>query len=130
MIKRNRFLISFDAPDPLRAWTDQAHVALEDIPKLGQLVEPQFAQPAPEASDPRVAFARVNILVLLRVHTHRSEFKNNERFLVPADPFLLKKNRTSFSDPDQQGDQREKRSANDQRNRRHDKIEKELQIMI
>src|SRR6059058_3685168 len=57
MIKRNRFLISFDAPDPLRAWTDQAHVALEDIPKLGQLVEPQFAQPAPEASDPRVAFA-------------------------------------------------------------------------
>ena len=118
MIKWNLFLISFGALDPLRAWTDQAHVALEDIPKLRKLVEPQFAQPTPEGSDPRIAFARLNIFVLLRgAQAHRSELKNNKRFLVPADPFLLKKNRTSLSDPDEQGDQREKRSANDQRNR-------------
>src|SRR6266508_2244046 len=118
MIKRNCPLVAFGAFAPLRAWADEAHVALEDIPELRKLVEPQFAQPTPEGSDPRVAFARVNIFVLLRgARAHRSEFKNNERSFVPADPFLLKKNRTPLSDPDEQGDQREKRSANDQRNR-------------
>src|SRR4029453_4414665 len=131
MIKRYCPLIAFGAFVPLRAWADQAHVAFEDIPKLGTLVEPQFAQPTSEGSDPRIGFARVNIFVLLRrAQAHCSEFKNNERFLVPANPFLLKKNRTSFSDPDEQGDQREKRSANDQRNRGHDEIEQALQIMI
>src|SRR4029453_8004706 len=124
MIKRNRPLIAFGAFVPLRARADQAHVALEDIPKLGKLVEPQFAQPTPEASDPRIAFTRVNIFVLLgRAQAHRSEFKSNERFLVPADPFLLKKNRTSFSNPDEQSDQPEKRSANDQRKRGHAETE-------
>src|SRR6266568_2500947 len=74
MIKRNCPLIAFGAFIPLRAWTDQAHVALEDIPKLRQLVEPQFAQPTPKGSDPRVAFARVNIVVLLYgAQAHRSE---------------------------------------------------------
>src|SRR4029453_19187975 len=108
MIKWYRLFIEFGAFVPLRTRADQAHVALEDIPKLGKLVEPQFAQPTPEASDPRIAFARVNIFVLLRrAQAHRSEFKNNERFLVPADPFLLKKNRPSFSDADEQSDQPE-----------------------
>src|SRR5207244_1204973 len=59
MIKRNLFLISFDAPDPLRAWTDQAHVTLEDIPNLRQLVEPHFPQPAPDTRYTRIIFARV-----------------------------------------------------------------------
>src|SRR4030095_11257665 len=131
MIKRNCPLIAFGAFVPLRAWADQAHVALEDIPKLRKFIQPQLAQPTSEGSDPPVAFARVNIFILLRrAQAHCSEFKNNERFLVPANPFLLKKNRTSFSDPDEQGDQREKRSANDQRNRGHDEIEQALQIMI
>src|SRR4029453_13377201 len=66
MIKRNGPLIAFGAFFPFRGGADQAHVPLEDVPKLRKLVEPQFAQPTPEASDPRVAFARVNIFVLLR----------------------------------------------------------------
>src|ERR671918_422278 len=66
MIKRNCPLIAFGAFAPLGARADQTHVALEDIPKLRKLVEPQFAQPTPEASDPRVAFARVDIFVFGR----------------------------------------------------------------
>src|SRR5713101_8468621 len=59
MVKRNLFLILFGAPDPLRAWTDQTHVALEDIPKLRQLIEPQFPQPAPSTRHARITFTRV-----------------------------------------------------------------------
>src|SRR4030095_1046882 len=61
MIKRDRPLIAFGAFVPSRAWADQAHVALEDVPKLWKLVEPQFAQPTPAARDPRIALPRVNI---------------------------------------------------------------------
>src|SRR5260370_36723958 len=59
MIKRYPFLILFGAPDPFRAWTNQAHVALKDIPKLRQLIEPQLPQPAPSTRHARITFARV-----------------------------------------------------------------------
>jgi hypothetical protein len=93
MIKRNCLLIAFGAPGPFRAWADQAHVTLEDIPQLRQLIEPQFPQPTPDGGDPRVAFTGVNVCVcLVRVQQHSSEFENDERLRVPADPFLPEKN--------------------------------------
>src|SRR5438132_2370013 len=44
MIKWNLFLIPFGAPYPLRARTDQADVALEDITKWRQLIDPTTPQ--------------------------------------------------------------------------------------
>src|SRR6266566_5318127 len=61
MIKRNGLLIAFGALGPFRAWTDQAHVTLEDIPKLGQLIEPQSPQPEPSMRYARIILSRVEI---------------------------------------------------------------------
>src|SRR5438128_5980464 len=90
MIKRNRFLISFGAPDPLRAWTDHAHVALEDIPKLRQLVEPHFPQPAPNTRYARIIFASVEVgrLLVQVLHEHRAELVCSENLTFAPDPQL------------------------------------------
>src|SRR2546430_10460343 len=37
------------------AWTDQAHVALEYVVKLGQFIELEFPQPGPDARDAAVS---------------------------------------------------------------------------
>src|SRR5207245_3254443 len=81
MIRRYLFLISLGAPDPFRAWTNQAHVALKDIPKLRQLIEPQFPQPAPSTRHAQITFACVEIGRLLSrrlVRVARSEEYTSE----------------------------------------------------
>src|SRR5439155_20823586 len=90
MIKRNRLLISFGAPDPLRAWTDHAHVALEDIPQLRQLVEPHFPQPASNTRYARIIFASVEIYrLLVQVpHEHRAELVCSKNVTFASDPQL------------------------------------------
>src|SRR6266480_539625 len=60
VIKRNFFLVALGTLCPLRAWPNQAHVAPEHIPKLRQLVEPEFSQPAAQLRYSRVSLARVN----------------------------------------------------------------------
>src|SRR6266513_3729197 len=75
MIKRYLFLIPFGASDPLRAWSNQAHVAFEDIPKLRQFIEPQFPKPAPGTGYARIVVSRVEIgRILVQVtQEHRAK---------------------------------------------------------
>jgi len=75
MIKWNLFLIPFGALDPLRARADQAHVALEDIPKLRQLIEPQFPQRSSGMRYAGIILPRVKIgrLLVQVAHEHRAE---------------------------------------------------------
>src|SRR6266403_4158820 len=78
MIKRNYLFVTFGALSPFRAWADQAHVTLEDIPKLRQLIEPQSPQAAPSARYARIILPRIEIGCLNRRlfrigHKHRPE---------------------------------------------------------
>src|SRR5205809_7027832 len=83
MIKRNGLLIASGALGTFRAWADQAHVTLEDIPKLRQLIEPQLPQPTPERGDPRHAFPGVTDCVChLSLHQLCSEFQYVEMLSV------------------------------------------------
>src|SRR5262249_44915307 len=89
MIKWNRLLIALGALAPLRAWTNQADISLERVPKLRQLIESKFSQPTPHRSNTTITFARVNVLVLMiQAPAHRAEFEKNETFPVAADSFL------------------------------------------
>src|SRR5262249_57898794 len=68
---------------------DEAHVALEDVPELGQFVEPRHPD---EAADPRHAFVFVarpdGPARLLGVGPHRSKLVERERPAVLADALL------------------------------------------
>src|SRR4029077_15067756 len=100
MIKWDCLLIAFGALAPLRAWTNQANVSFERIPKLWQLIEPKFPQPPPRSRHTTIVFSRVNVLVHFIGVSHCSEFKKNEPSSVTADSFLPEKHRTALLDPD------------------------------
>src|SRR5688572_21375714 len=51
--------ILFIMRDRMRSWTDQAHVALEHVDELWQLVNGVAAQPTADWSDPFVALGRL-----------------------------------------------------------------------
>src|SRR6266487_7159434 len=128
MIKRNLFLIPLGAPDPLRAWTDQAHVAFEDIPKLRQLIEPQFPQPAPGARYARIIFASVEIgcLLVQIAHEHRAELICCKNVTFAPDTRLPEDCRSTAFHPNQQENQRKKRRGNQKEDGRKDQIAKTL----
>src|SRR5262245_40236799 len=77
MIKWYPLIILFSAPDPFRAWANQAHVPFEDIPKLRQLVEAQFPQPVPSAGHARIVVSRVEIgrIRVQTTHEHGTELE-------------------------------------------------------
>src|SRR5438309_5192044 len=100
MIKWDRLLIALGALAPLRAWTNQADISLERVPKLRQLIEPEFSQPTPHRRHATIIFARVNVLVcMIRAPAHGSEFEKNEPFAVTAYSFLPEENRTAVLYP-------------------------------
>src|SRR5438094_1163632 len=90
MIKRNYLLVTFGALSPFRAWADQAHVTLEDIPKLGHLIESQSPQPAPGTGYARIIVARVEIgrLLVQVTHEHRAELVCRKDMTFAPDPRL------------------------------------------
>src|SRR6266567_6293514 len=128
MIERNCFLVALSASDPFRAWTNQAHVALEDIPKLRQLIEPEFPQPAPRTGYARIIFARVEIgcLVVQVAHEHRAELICRKNVTFAPDTRLPEDCRSAAFHPNQQENQREKRRGNQKENGRKDQVPKTL----
>src|SRR6266568_6856566 len=103
MIERNCFLVALSASDPFRAWTNQAHVALEDIPKLRQLIEPEFPQPAPRTGYARIVVPRVEIgRILVQVtHEHRAKLVCRKDTTFAPDTRLPKDYRTAALYPNQ-----------------------------
>src|SRR5687767_3560135 len=51
-VLRNAVLELLDEERPLRARTDDRHIALQHVPELRQLIEVELAQPAPERRRP------------------------------------------------------------------------------
>src|SRR5262249_16854021 len=130
MIKRDSFLIAFGAFAPLRAWTNQADVSFERVPKLRQLVEPKFPQPAPPSCPTTLVFSCLIALVRFMGAFHCSKFEKDEPFAVTADSFLPEKDGTAVLHPDEKRDKQKERSANDQCYCRSKDIEEAFEIMI
>src|SRR5690606_1158379 len=74
---------------PLRARTDQAHVAAQHVPQLRQLVDAGLADEAAHARDACVLLAGPDRhAVLLRVRAHAAELDQAERAAAFADALL------------------------------------------
>src|SRR4029077_648656 len=130
MVKRDCLLIAFGALAPLGAWTNQANVSFERVPKLRQLIESKFPQQTPHTRHRTIPFSGVNVLIRFIGGSHCSEFEKNQPSSFAADSFLPEKHRTAVLDPDEQSDKHKDRSANDQCYCRGNDIEKPLEIMV
>src|SRR5690349_15895884 len=99
MIKRNFVFVAVHAFYPLGTRTNQAHVTFEDVPKLRQFIEPRFAQPSTDPRNPRIPFARINIVGLFRAIRHRAKLVSNESLAFPSDPNLVENRGASVFQP-------------------------------
>ena len=82
-----------------RTRADETHLALEDVPQLGQLVD---ARPAQERSKPGDA-SSVGCGILRAVgRDHGPELDQRERTSVESRPHLAKEDRSSHRRPDAQ----------------------------
>ena len=73
----------------LRTRADYAHVTLNDIPELRQLVDAVLAQETSYSSHTRVFVAgELWSIVLLGILHHRAEFVDVERHIMIAHTFL------------------------------------------
>ena len=127
MIKWNLFLIPFGALDPLRARADQAHVALEDIPKLRQLIEPQFPQPSSGMRYagiilPRVKIGRLFSHLIRVAHKHRAELICRKNVTFATDTGLPEDCRSAVLHPDEQENQQKKRCQNQKQSGRKEQV--------
>src|SRR3989442_1713867 len=73
----------------LGARADEAHLAPQDVPELGQLVEAPAPEERPEARAPRIVRPRPHGPgLVLGVHAHRAELEHLEAPAVQAHPLL------------------------------------------
>src|SRR2546423_8729170 len=102
MIEWDFLLVALRAFDPFRAWSDQAHVAAQNVPELRQLIEPALAQPPPHSRNPRIAFARLNVRLHLAggLIAHRPQLKHREKPILTAYARLPEQDRPSAPQPD------------------------------
>src|SRR5438128_12269707 len=70
-----------------RPWSDEAHVAPNDVPELRQLVEPGPPQRAPDARDPWIIRDGNGGPLAVRTRGHRPQLEDAKGSAFQADPF-------------------------------------------
>src|SRR3981081_1978289 len=94
----------------MRTRADDAHVAEEDVPKLRDLVDAEFAKPFPEWINALVIVARLPRFLLM-ILAHRAKLVNFELSILQAGAGLHVKERAgrlqTLRHPDDEGEDRE-----------------------
>src|SRR5262245_33767469 len=85
----------------LRSWSNEAHLAFQNVPELRDFIDANLANDATHTGRARVAFAGPNRAVLFGVDSHRAKFCQHKRVPVFADSFLLVKDRATRLELDQ-----------------------------
>src|ERR1700680_3093138 len=112
----------------LRARPDQAHVALEDVDQLRQLVQTHPPQDSPEPGGARVARLRDHrSSSSLGVRDHGSKLVDREWSAIHADALLPEQHRTTRrGDLDQGRDHQQEWAENEQHHRADREIQRRL----
>src|ERR1051326_6891934 len=92
-VKRNLFGQLGHEVRTFRAWSNKAHLALQDVPELRYLIDTNLANDAADSRRARVSFTGPNRTVLLGVNSHRSKLCQYKRAAVLTDSFLLVEDR-------------------------------------
>src|SRR5437667_656073 len=119
--------VDLDLLRPESPRTDEAHVAAEDAPELGQLVHGRRPEPPPHGCDPRVGVARLERAEPpVGVRDHRPELQALEAPAVLAHPLLDVEDAAPIIHLDEQRDQRPDRRRGHEGHSREEKIEDAL----
>src|SRR5438445_991794 len=119
--------VDLDLLRPESPRTDEAHVASEDAPELGQLVHGRRPEPPPHRCDPRVGVARLERAEPpVGVRDHRPELQALEAPAVLAHPLLEVEEAAPIIQLDEQRDQRPDRRRVHEGHSRKEKIEDPL----
>ena len=108
-----------------RARSNEAHVAAQDVPQLGQLVEARGPEEPPEACDPLPITLEPDLA--WPWGAHRPELHERERPLVPPDPDLPEEDWPPRRDEDCQRDEEQQRRQPDQASRRDRHIQRPVE---
>src|SRR6185436_14388385 len=98
---------------PLRSGTNEAHLTLQNVPKLGNLIDSNLANDATYTRRAIVFLAGPNRTILFGINSHRAKLGQHKSATVLADSFLLVKNRTLRLELDQHSrDQNDRQREN------------------
>src|ERR1044072_5351164 len=79
---------------PLRSGTNEAHLTLQNIPKLGNLIDSNLANHAAYARRASVFLTGPHRPCFFGINSHRAKLGEHKNAPVLADSFLPVKNRT------------------------------------
>lgn len=96
--------------------TDDAHVALQNIPQLRQLVQAEAAQDTAHGSDTIIIVAGKLGAISLCVNPHGAKFHDAKRASALPDTVLPKQDGTGRADTDQEGRHEAQRNGHGQGN--------------
>ena len=115
-------------PHEKRSGTDDAHIALEDVYRLGELVERGFSEEFSELGEPYLVGEKLAVFVLCVGHC--AEFVEVENLFVLAWPLLPEKHGASELYPHKHGDNRVKPAENDKSRERADNVKRSLYALF
>src|SRR5690348_1456122 len=82
-----------DEVRPFGPWANKAHLALQNVKELGNLIHANLANDATDTRRARIALARPNRSILFGVNSHRAKLHQYKRAAVLAHSLLLVKDR-------------------------------------
>src|SRR6478609_6783659 len=89
-------LLAGERANGMRARPYQAHVALEHVEQLRQLVDASAAKNAPDTGNPVVIPAgRAHAITVGALDSHRAQLEDRKQLVAPPDAFLLEQNRAA-----------------------------------
>src|SRR5690349_22125059 len=92
LVKRNLLGELGHEVRPFRTWSNEAHLASQDVPELRNLVDANFANDLADARRARVAFAGPNRTIRFGVDSHGAKLRQDKRAAILSDSFLLVEN--------------------------------------
>src|SRR5688572_4858388 len=110
----------------LRARTDEAHLAEEDVPELRQLIESGPAQKPADRRHPRIIVPRLPLDVLW-IDDHRPELQHSKRRATEPDAQLSEHDWAAVLEQDRDRDTGPERCGHRQRGSRDDYVERPLE---
>src|SRR5689334_5645327 len=102
-VERNLARVPGRERQGFRPGADPAHLALQDVDDLRELIEPVAAQEASDTGDSQIVLDG-EVRTLLRLRPHRAEFEHREDATAKADSTLAKEERSGAVDPDRERD--------------------------
>ena len=113
------------------SWSNDAHLADEDVENLRQFVEARLPQ---EGTDLRDVLFRIlkqmRRNIMRRIDLHCTIFQDGEELLVLPDALLAEKDRAWIADNDAQADDDPERNQNNDANARQDNVDKSFEKML